>query len=156
MKKSSIVTIILSILLSVCISWVFIYFQMPKKQAYIENFKLYESFEAKKQLEEKLINTKAANKMRLDSLKLLITDQQTELYYRQQKAIIEKEEEQLAVKYNTQIWNQLNDYIKEYGIANGYEFIHGATGSGSMMYANEKLNITDEVIKYANQKYEGY
>ena len=154
MNKNSIITVLMSVVLSIISCFIIVLWKAPKKQAYIENYKVYESFKAKKELEAQLLNLKSANKMRLDSIRLLVKDEQTELYYRQQALQIEQEEEEAALKYNTQIWNQLNSYVQEYGKANSYDFIQGATGSGSMMYAREDLDITDEIIEYVNKKYE--
>lgn len=153
--KKNIATIILSILFSSLACWVVILWKAPKKQGYVETLKLYENFRGKKELETKLLNKKAANKSRLDSLRLLVINEQSELYYRQQLLTVEQEEKELNMNYNTQIWNQINSYIQEYGDKNGYDFIYGATGSGSMMYADETLDVTKEITQYANTSYEG-
>jgi outer membrane protein len=55
----------------------------------------------------------------------------------------------------TKIWTQLNQYITEYGKTKDYEYILGANGSGSLMYADSTLNITEEVTAFANKKYSG-
>jgi outer membrane protein len=153
--KKSIATIILSVLVSSLACWVVILWKAPKKHGYVENLKLYDEFKGKKELETKLINIKSSNKLRLDSLRLLVVDDQSELYYRQQLLTVEQEEKELNMNYNTQIWNQLNSYIQDYGDENGYDFIYGATGSGSIMYARQHLDITKEIIHYANKSYEG-
>lgn len=53
------------------------------------------------------------------------------------------------------VWKQINQYLLEYGKENNYDVIMGATGQGSLMYANENINITKEVTEYINKKYEG-
>lgn len=53
------------------------------------------------------------------------------------------------------VWKQINQYLMEYGKDNNYDIIMGATGQGSLMYANENINITQEVTEYINKKYEG-
>lgn len=153
--KQNIVVILISVLLSGLFCFAIISLQVPKKQGFIENFKLFNNFKGKKELEAKLLNIKSANKLRLDSLKTLINSKETELYYRQQVLVIEQQEESINAEYNAQVWNQLNSYIKDYGKENGYDFIYGATGNGSMMYAREDMDITEELIKYANETYEG-
>lgn len=153
--KQNIVVVLLSVILSSLICLVIINWQVPQKQAFIENLKLFENFKGKKELEAKLLNIKSSNKLRLDSLRMIITNEESELYYRQQLLVVEQQEETLSAEYNAQIWNQLNSYIKEFGKKNGYDFIYGATGNGSMMYARETMDITDQLIDYANKTYEG-
>lgn len=153
--KKNIITIISSVLLSSLVCWTILYLKAPKQHVYLENAKLFEQFEGKKELETKLLNIKSANKLYLDSIRTLVSNQETELYYRQQLLVKEEEEEQLTIQYNTQIWNQLNSYIKEYGKAHDYDFIYGVVGNGSMMYARQELDVTDEIIEYANKTYEG-
>jgi outer membrane protein len=45
--------------------------------------------------------------------------------------------------------------MQDYGKKHGYDFIYGAQGSGNLMYANGQKNITDEVLKYINERYQG-
>ena len=50
---------------------------------------------------------------------------------------------------------QLNQYVKEFGEKNSYDIIHGANGNGSLMYAKDILNLTEEVKAFINNKYKG-
>ena len=54
-----------------------------------------------------------------------------------------------------QVWGRLNDYIQLYGEENEFMLILGAQGNGNVMYAQETINITEEVLKFANSKYQG-
>ena len=65
------------------------------------------------------------------------------------------ENAQKQQEYTSQIWTQINTYVKEYGQQNDYSYILGANGSGSIMYGLESQNITDVVIEFVNKKYEG-
>lgn len=40
-------------------------------------------------------------------------------------------------------------------VKKGYRYIFGAEGSGVLMYADERNNITKEVIEYINARYKG-
>lgn len=51
------------------------------------------------------------------------------------------------------IWTRLNPYIVEYGKDKGYDYIYGANGTGNVLYADTKKDITDDLIKYVNEKY---
>lgn len=49
---------------------------------------------------------------------------------------------------------EVNAYLKEYGKAQGYDFIFGATESGSIVYANEAKNLTADIVRELNQRYD--
>lgn len=145
------------------------------RAGYISNGEVYEEFVLKKELESKMKNTKNMRKALLDSmlLELQMTAREIEANrlknddpkvrqfetMRQQYLIKEEqfnsENARLEEQYTDQVWNQLNQYIQDYGKENGYAFIHGAVGNGSLMYGEEKHNITREVIEYVNKKYDG-
>ncbi|MEX1002681.1 MAG: OmpH family outer membrane protein [Crocinitomicaceae bacterium] len=57
--------------------------------------------------------------------------------------------------YNEKIWEKLNAFVKEYGEKQEYEVIFGASGSGNIMYAEEKMDVTEEVLAFCNKKYSG-
>ena len=44
--------------------------------------------------------------------------------------------------------------MKDYGVDHHYTYVMGANGGGTIMYADTSLNVTDDFIKYINQKYE--
>lgn len=54
------------------------------------------------------------------------------------------------------ISTRLNSYINDFGIENEYKYILGAGGQGVMLYADTSLNITNQVLLYANRKYAGF
>ncbi|MBR8534957.1 OmpH family outer membrane protein [Carboxylicivirga sediminis] len=49
--------------------------------------------------------------------------------------------------------NRINDFLKKYGKEKGYRYILGANGSGNVVYAQEDLNITEEVLEGLNKQY---
>jgi len=67
----------------------------------------------------------------------------------------EEELIEVSQEYDQQIWERLNGFVKTYAEEKGYDIIIGASGDGNLMYANEKLDITDQLIEYCNQKYNG-
>ena len=56
-------------------------------------------------------------------------------------------------EYYSLIWDRLNTYIGEYGQDNDYVYIFGANGDGSVMYAADSENITEEIIAFVNIKF---
>ena len=51
--------------------------------------------------------------------------------------------------------SNLNDVILDYGKENECDYILGADGSGSLMYAKDSDDITKDVLVYINNKYKG-
>lgn len=58
-------------------------------------------------------------------------------------------------EYNNKIIQQLNQYVQDYGKENKYSLILGAEGSGSLMYGDADLDITEKVTGYVNRKFNG-
>lgn len=161
------------ILLFIVISGVFLFsFLSSKKTAYVNTYQVYEQFKLKKELEKKLKQTELGRQTVLDSIKAKIQfsfsnkllneaerniqiSELKEAYYLKEQQF-SKENETQAQQYTSQIWEQLNQYIKEFGNENKYDYIYGATGEGNLMFANEKEDITSVVIEFVNKRYEGH
>lgn len=142
-----------------------------EKIAYINTSEVYDEFQLKKDLEAKLKTITQTRKAIADSLKLNLqmfansVDKKSaesinkfnlmREQYLQKENQFKEDNENLAQSYREQIWKQLNQYVNDYGKAHGYSFIHGASGNGSLMYAQDKFEITKELIEYANEKYKG-
>lgn len=144
-----------------------------EKTGYIKMGELFEEFELKKQLTNQLEQTTVARKNVLDSLKLNLemmvvriqgndtndSLKQAFLYNKEQYLAKQKqfegENQQLQQQYDNQIWTQINEFVESYGKEHEYEYIFGANGTGTIMYAKETNDITADVIKYANLKFAG-
>jgi len=61
----------------------------------------------------------------------------------------------LSAQYDKEILAQLNQYVRDFGAKNNYEYIFGNDGNGSLMYAQESNDLTRQVTEYINQKYAG-
>lgn len=144
------------------------------KIGYINTAEVYSEFGLKKELEVKLKNVEAERKNILDSLRLSFDMLSAKLQQEEKAApeslerlnrirqqYLQKEQEfsednqALADDYTEQIWQQLNQYIKDYGKKNNYRFILGANGDGAVMYADEGDDITKLVNEYVNSRYAG-
>jgi len=171
MKKN--LSYILLVLVVIATSVFYILSQSRRdKVACINLAGIYDEFPMKKELEARLMNVQQARKNILDSLKIELNalslsiksqkdfvaidefQAKNKLYAMKQQAF---EEDNAAVtdNYSSQIWKQLNQYIKDFGKENEYTFILGADGSGTMMYATEQKDITKEVSEYVNKRYHG-
>ena len=67
----------------------------------------------------------------------------------QQKAF--QEDQQMT----TTVLNRVNEFLEHYGKKHGYTLILGASGDGSLLYADEAQDITEAVIEALNQAYYG-
>src|SRR5688572_6372817 len=164
--------ILFAILIAIC-TGLFFYIRSGKQRIYyVDLQKLYAEFELKKELETSLANYTHKSTLELDSLGLAInqikyrmdevkTERDVMLYdqlanvYLLKEESYEKERSQLAQQFDDQIWKQLNQYIKDYAVDNDCDFVIGGNGDGSVMYARSSKDITEEMIKYANQHYNG-
>src|ERR1035437_6758618 len=141
-----------------------LYTKENTKTAFVKNTDLYNEFSLKKELEAKLLTVKNQRKTILDSLLLQLKLSSTELenskdekeirkFQLKKQAYLTKQKEfdedsqRLAEQYSQQIWKQLNQFVNDYGKEYGYSFIHGATGDGALMYAQDKYDITKELIE---------
>lgn len=143
------------------------------KTGFIKNSEIFIEFKGKKELEAKLTKNQGEQQAMLDSLALDIATIKNELTSNPNNQELKRkkgEKEKLYIELNrdfTQqkntkgqeytevIWKQINQYIQDYGKVKGYDYIYGASGNGSLMYAKEAKDITDDVINYINNKYEG-
>jgi outer membrane protein len=132
--------------------------QADKKEGYIVNQRIFDGFKGKVELEQKLMSLRNANKVTLDSLAKIVQANPKNRalieHYDKTAHTMELEDQQRSAKYTSDAWKRINQYIAEYGKQYGYDFIFGATGEGNLMYAENRNDITDEVIAFINQKYQ--
>jgi len=58
-------------------------------------------------------------------------------------------------KMTGEVVAQINAYIKKYGQFKGYNIVMAATQYGNIAYADDGLDITDEVLEGLNKEYSG-
>jgi outer membrane protein len=139
-----------------------------KKVAYIDNNKIFIEFGLTKEIDAELKKIEVGKQHVLDSLLEVIKKIDAGVI-----KINEKEydflRKQYAVKSNKfsqeistmkqasieKIWKQINQYISDFSKENDYFMVFGANGQGTLMYANESIDITKEVSEYINGKFNG-
>lgn len=76
---------------------------------------------------------------------------------RQELAIFQESITQQLMREEAQITNQLYDnlssYLKKYGDENGLEIVFTYSAGSGLLYANDALDITQEVIDALNEEY---
>lgn len=158
-------------------SIVFLLVREEKKVGYVDLKRVIESFDFKIQQEGKLEAMFKKDIVILDSLKLELNKlglmlnnknasakQKEEIGINMNLSQIQYDKflEEIEVKRNNEIekadakiYNQLNQYLKDFGTEKNYLMIVGGKADGTIMYVDENADITNEVIKYVNNKYNG-
>jgi outer membrane protein len=152
-----------------------LYDSLNKPQfAYVELKVVFEKFELKKELEQKLKQTLQARQKILDSLQsglnilarkieaeneknsndITLFEGRREEFIRKKKEV-EEDNYALTQKYDNQIYDRMNKYIADFGAEKKYTFIFGKNDAGYLIYGAEKINVTPEVSEYINKKYKG-
>lgn len=175
--KSTFITILLSLLISLTSVWIYHHF-FQTKVAYIDIKKVFNAFQMKKELETKYTQTQKSRERILDSLSFNLKIMSKHLNEQKNNKIeIDKEElyqfeykreeylklknqyaednAALSQKYDSQILAQMTQYVIEFGKAKNYDIIFGADGNGSLMYSKDTYNISEDIITYINNKYKG-
>lgn len=80
----------------------------------------------------------------------VITSLQQEL--NRQQAVLSEAYSQRSQNFQSTVWDEINKRVEEFGKKSGYKFILGGTGNGTIMFASQKEDITNEVIDYINKK----
>ena len=175
--KNKVAVVMLAIVVSLVLSTlVGFYLFKTKPAAWVELPKVFNDFEYKKELEKNYIKSEEARKKILDSLELELQVMYKGFELKRDKEIPEttkaefqvkrenflrkkeqfqQDDAQMKSEFNSQIYKQLSQYVKDYGKEKGYSIVLGAEGSGVILYGNEENNITEEVLQYINNKYKG-
>lgn len=150
---------------------IYTHFAHNTKVGYVIIQDIYNQFDLKKEMQKKYEKSHNARKRMLDSLAMEIkmigeridskkgkdTSDIREFkmkrmdYYEQNRKLSQDDSSQMK-QYDEEILSQLNQYIKDYGKENHYQFIFG-NGNGSLMTADESMNITSQLTQYVNQRY---
>jgi outer membrane protein len=170
---TTVISVIISAVVAVSIS-VTMSGEGHGKMAFVKFNEVYEGFELTKQLSKKLDDSENYTKNILDSIEFTLKAMQVRImnsknsdrllvdefevnkenYYLKKDQLTEANI-QMANQFNEQIRNQLNQYISDYSKKEGYTYVFGVDGQGSIMYGDESENITKEVIEYINTKFQG-
>lgn len=154
-------------------------FLKPSQIVYVDSNKLLENYEgmkaARQQFQQKAMQWQAnidtlkseldkeikayeAGKPKMSSKerelneKLIKTKSQQFVDY--QKGIQQKSQQE-DYQMTEQVLTEVNSFIEAYGKKNGYKMVLG-TSNGNIVYADDFLDITDELQKELNGNYQGF
>lgn len=126
------------------------------KTGYVDVFKLVQEFELQKEYTDAAKKELEKEKSLIDSLvyveRIRNSESNDELKNELYTRLYMKSEEKNK-EIEKMIWERLNPYLVDYGKENKYTFILGANGTANVLYADEKMDITDELIEYVNKRY---
>ena len=149
------------------------------KVAFVDNSKLLNDYQEKKDIEAKLKGQISAYERKRDSISMAFQTEArafdaqaktlpqnvaqkkyNELMQKSQilQQHLQQEEQKIQMESQTQmdsLLSKVKKNIKEYGKQKGYTFIFGANDGGSVLYGSEKKDITKEVTEYLNNQYKG-
>lgn len=149
------------------------------KVAFVDNSKLLNDYQEKKDIEAKLKGQISAYERKRDSISMAFQTEArafdaqaktlpqnvaqkkyNELIQKSQilQQHLQQEEQKIQMESQTQmdsLLSKVKKNIKEYGKQKGYTFILGANDGGSVLYGTEKKDITKEVSEYLNNQYKG-
>jgi len=157
----------------------FLYFKNSTQQVYVDVNKLLDGYDRTKDVRKDFEEKAASMNANVDSLlgnwqkelkayekerssmtqkelalkQELLTNKQQQLNAYQQA--VQKQLQEEDQKVTQTVINDINDYVKEYGKEKGYRIILGATGSGTIMYADEGADLTQEILDQLNASYKG-
>lgn len=148
------------------LSWLIIKEFKKKDLYYIDTIYVYEDSKIGKNYINELNKVNSKRNAVLDSLMLFIRGNEgdnskadilnkakNEFLYKKDK--FSEESERLASEYNAKVWQQITEYTIQYGKENNCDFIFGANGQGSLMYAENANDISKSVLSYIDTKFTG-
>lgn len=129
-----------------------------KKIVYADAIRLFNGYKFKTDLEKMGQGTLTLLKNRLDSVEVIYKANPADERGQQ---LVAEGQQRLAEAYtainkeiNQKAWERLNPIINKFGKEKGIDMLIGANGMGTVLYASEAKDVTEELIKYANRNYD--
>jgi outer membrane protein len=165
MKKKIIVACSVLAVVILCSSFYYMGNKSSDRIAYVKLSEVYKKFEMRTEMEAQYKKVEAVRKNLIDSMEFQAIKVQSSgdkakyeiavnEYIRKRKEL-EQANETLMQQYDEQIWSQINSYCEEFGETYQYDYILGAQGSGTLMYADKNNEVTGVFVDYINKMYNG-
>lgn len=148
----SVITIILSVLF---------FTQDRSKTCFVSMSQVFNESNLKTQYEKTLVEFEEQSKQQLMKIQEEVNalkisgdtgkQKMMEEQFESTKQRLQEEYQKKSTVFDETIWKEINKKVAEYGKEHDIDFIIGAKGDGTIMYANEKKEITKEIIEYINK-----
>ena len=150
-----------------------------QKTAYVDTTKIVQEYKEMKDVEAEFTTKSDSVRKQLDSV-ARVFQQEVQAYQAEMESMSQadrqKKEQELMQKQQMlqqqqqmqstrlreesnavmdSIVTKIKDYVKDYGKENNYTYIFGSNESANIMYAEEGLDITQEILKELNEDYGG-
>ncbi|WP_281324086.1 OmpH family outer membrane protein [Flavobacterium sp. IMCC34518] len=153
-------TLLISVL---AIFLLFYFFKSNKEIVYVDTVKLFDGFVMTKEMKrvgEKEFNSR---KLVLDNLysnlqsPTISASEKKELMQQfiQGKEELEQFNQTFAAEQTTKIWSRIKSYTAEFSKDKNYQLVVGSDNKQAVLFADEKIDITNDLLIYLNKKYEG-
>lgn len=141
----------------------FMILEPNKKIVYVDNNKLFEGFNMTKEMKqvgEKEFNTRKIGLdllySRLQSQTISDGDKKTLMQqFIQGKEELEQFNQSFATEEASKIWSRIQGYTADFSQENKYQLIIGSQNRQAVLFADENVDVTNELLTYINKKYEG-
>jgi outer membrane protein len=180
MKRQVILIVILSaILVIVLVGSIWYVKQAVPRIAYVRSYDLIEKYQGTLQARGVFEQQKSSMTTAVDSLKMNFErarmdylnrasqmtagqrQNQEQLLGQQQNQVlqysqaVEERLEEADTKMMQGILNQVNSFVEEYAKENGFDLVLGTTLSGSLLYGEAGLDVTDDLLAKLNDRFKG-
>jgi outer membrane protein len=143
--------------------FVFRILEPDKKIVYVDNNKLFEGFTMTKEMKrvgDKEFNTRKIGLdllySKLQSQTILEGDKKTIMQqFIHGKEELEQFNQSFATEESSKIWSRIHGYTADFSQENKYQLIIGSQNKQAVLFADENVDVTNELLTYINKKYEG-
>lgn len=132
--------------------------KQEKKVVYADAIQLFNGYKFKTEMEQMSQGTLNRLKQELDSVGVLYKTNPTNTEI--QQMVMERQQAlsqgyaEINKEINQKAWERLNPIINKFGKERGLDLLIGANGMGTVLYASDAMDVTADLIKYANQNYD--
>ncbi len=156
--------IVIALLISVLTTFlILIFFSQKSTVVYVDSLKLFEGFQMTKEMKtlgEKEFNTR---KIALETMYSSIQSpsvsalQKKELMRQliQEKQDLEKFNQTFASEQTEKIWERIRSYTSEFSKDKNYQIIIVSDNKQVVLYADEEIDVTSDLLIYLNKRYDG-
>lgn len=161
-KKFAYIIIVINLILIVLLLFGFFSSRLKNHVVFVDNVKVFNGFTMTKELKSIGEKRLSDQNKQLDSVYSVLNDPATTAnkpeLVKQAIAIKQAMEEyhhQFATENSENIWKRINAYAKDFAAENQYQIIIGNQNSDNILYGDEKSDVTQSLLAFINEKYEG-